>query len=129
MNIEKNILELSNQRDEILLKREESYNEDTGKYNYNDSEIDNIAELILNKINEHRDTLQVDFIIEQLTKLGQAPNVLYDDDGRFAVISDGFQTLVLGDEADDVEFQFNVEAKYFKKTIREALYFYLDFEY
>ena len=127
MTIETIITDLSNQRDKILEEREKLWNEIDFKDLYNDSKIDSIAEEILHKINEYRNELSIDFIIEQLTKLGQAPNILYDDDGRFAVISDGFQSVPNYEESEEnMEFQFVVEKKYWKSTIREALYFYLD---
>lgn len=124
--VENFITAISNKRDEFLKIQEESYNVNSFKYDVIPEEIDILGNEILNKISEYRNDLSIDFIIEQLTKLGQAPNLLYDDDGRFAVTGDGFQSLVASDEADDVKLHFFVEKRHWKSTIREALYYYLD---
>ena len=127
MNIESIITDLSNQRDKFLEKQEEYWDESIFKYTFEAPEIDILSDEIIYKINEYRNNLSVDFIIEQLTKLGQAPNILYDDDGRFAVIGAGFQSVQNYEESEEnMEFQFVVEKKLWKSTIREALYFYLD---
>jgi hypothetical protein len=67
----------------------------------------------------------VDFILECLTRFGQAPNVMYDDNGLFAVSSDGFQPVVTGRQRIDGTISVYVNRKQWKKTIRLALKHYL----
>jgi len=122
------INDLSDKRYSFIKMREDSYNEVDNSYTYNPHEIDMLGDEIMNRLLEWKDDLTFEFIFEHLTKLGQAPNLLYDDDGRFAITGDGFQNVVSGDEADDMEFQFWVEKKHWKKTIREALDHYLLYE-
>ena len=63
-------------------------------------------------------------MIESLTKLGEAPNILYDDNGNFAVTGTGFQSVSM-DEISDVTMSFFVLKEHWFKTIREALKYYL----
>jgi hypothetical protein len=56
--------------------------------------------------------------------LGDAPNLLYDDNGHWSITSDGFQSVVT--VPSDVETHFFIEKEKWKNTIREALDFYLD---
>ncbi len=69
--------------------------------------------------------LTFEYIVETLTELGQAPSVLYDDNGNFAVNGTGFQNVAYGNETEDMEMTFFVEKKYWKPTMREALHYYL----
>ena len=62
---------------------------------------------------------------EKITHLGQSPNIIYDDNGLFAVTSDGFQTVVTGNKKIEGSFLLLVEKKQWKKNIREALKQYL----
>ena len=91
-----------------------------------DLEIDNLAGEIFLKIKKWRKLLSFEFIIEQLTKLGQAPCLLYDDDGRFALCGDGIQNVSTCDGPFDLEISHFIEKEKFKNTIREALDYYLD---
>ena len=69
--------------------------------------------------------LPFEYIVETLTEIGQAPNILYDDNGNFAVTGNGFQNVAYGDEPEDMEMSFWIEKKYWKPTLREALHHYL----
>lgn len=94
--------------------------------NPDDKQIDVLADEIVLMINENFYDLEVDFIIETLTKLGYAPNVIYDDNGLFAVSGDGYQPVVCGDEKIDGSVIIYVTPDMWKKTIREALKKYLE---
>ncbi len=59
-------------------------------------EIDELGIEIKADLKTHFADLPVDFIIESLTMLGEAPNVMYDDNGMFAVSGDGMQPIVYG---------------------------------
>lgn len=71
------------------------------------------------------DHLSVDFIVESLTHLGDAPNIVYDDNGLFAVSGDGYQPVVTGRQKIDGVISVAVEKPWWQKTIRLALTHYL----
>ena len=58
---------------------------------------------------------------ELLAEIGYCPNLLNDDNGHWAVKFDGFQTLPMGDEPDDISTTCFIEAKDWKDSIPEAL--------
>ena len=116
----------------LIHKRNAHWNDETFKYDkdgYDKTEdekkIDELAKEIERYIGLYHEQLPFEFIMEQLSNLGQAPNLLYDDNGNWAVTSEGFQSVVTGDEPEDVEMQFMVEGAYWKPTPREALLHYL----
>jgi hypothetical protein len=122
--------ELSKKRQVFLDKREASWNDTKDKwggYEYDPKEIDELGEEIKRKIKEWRNLLSIEFILEQLTGLGEAPVLLYDDNGHWAITGDAYQSVVTG-EPEDVDIAFRVEAKHWKNTIREALDDYLNDE-
>ena len=128
MNTKEKIIELNGLRYDLIHERnniENITNEEEVKF---DDQIDMYAKEIETLINENINSLEFDFIFEQLSNLGQAPNLLYDDNGNWAVTSTGYQNVVWGDEPEDVETHFFIEAKFWKPTPREALQFYLTYE-
>ena len=65
----------------------------------NDSKrVDGIQKEISTAIRKNFDQYAVDFILETWTRFGAAPNVIYDDNGLFAVTGDGYQKVVFGKE-------------------------------
>lgn len=129
LNIRKERLALINELDNFISNNEEnkekSFKEKNKEYNIRINELgDKIIELILNNL----DSLEFDFIMVELSHLGQAPNLLYDDNGLWAVTGDGYQTVVYGDEPQDVESSFFIEASQWKPTPKEALVHYLSEE-
>jgi len=118
---EKEIKDLSDERYTFIVKQENSYNGED--YTYNPGEIDVLGEKIFDLIRLNRNELSFEFIMEELSKLGDAPNLLYDDNGHWAVTCDGWQNVV-ADEPEDVETHFYVEAHLWKDTPREALKVY-----
>jgi len=124
MNKQQEITTLSNSRENLLYEQEASWNEDTCKYDYDSKEIDVLGVKIHSMLNEHKEELPVDFIIEELTKLGHAPCLMYDDNGNFAVTGDGFQELSDDDTCDMSIYTF-IKKEQWKPTVREALYDYL----
>jgi hypothetical protein len=127
-SIEKKILELNKERNKFLKKYDKSWDENIFDYNIKQpKEIDEIGNQIRNIIIEEQDNLSVEFIIESLTKLGEAPSILYDDNGHFAVTGDGYQSLPSDDfPKDDISMSFYVEKKKWFRTIRKALKNYLE---
>ena len=119
------IKDLSIKRYDYIHKRNETWNE--VEYLYNpEKEIDSLGDEILAKIKEWGNLLSLEFILDELSNLGQAPNLLYDDNGHFAITSDGFQNVSSEEEPIDMNMSFFVPKESWKKTIREALDFYLD---
>lgn len=64
--------------------------------------------------------------LEEDTAHGGCPGIINDDNGHWAVTGDGLQNVVCGDEPSDVQTTFYVQAKNWRKTIREAIDAYLD---
>jgi hypothetical protein len=120
------IEDLSKQRYEYLNQKEDTWDEDAGKYLYEPKEIDQLADQILEIIKKERNNLPFEFIIEELTKLGDAPCLLYDDNGYFAISGSGFCSI--NPEPADWEGVFTIEEKEWKPSIREALDYYLDYD-
>ena len=126
MGVKEEILNLSNHRYELLDKRNASWDEKILRYTYDPLEIDELGDTIYNLLNNNQDELNIEFIIEELTKLGLAPSLLYDDNGNFAICDNGVQTLSYKDEPCDVEIIHFIEKNKWKSTIREALKYYFE---
>jgi hypothetical protein len=93
---------------------------------YNDSKADLIQQHITASFKKYFKGYPCDFIIETLTEFGQAPNIIYDDNGLFAMSADGYQPVVTGDEKLEGELMvFVMKKDMWKPTIREALWHYL----
>lgn len=115
---------LSNKRYELLDKQHASWNEEKMDYDLEIPEIDELANEILKYIKLYRNNLTFEFIFDELTKLGQAPNLVYDDNGNFAITSAGIQEVTT--ELSDLAITSLVTKEQWKPTIREALDHYLD---
>lgn len=128
-SIQIEIGKLSAERYELIDIKEAAWNDETKKYDIDEGEydarIDEYAVRIMELIERFNIELPFEFIIEELTKLGDAPCILYDDNGHFAITSEGAQSVCFGDAPMDCELQFSVEAEYWKDTMREALEHYL----
>jgi len=116
---------ISVKRDFYIKLEEDSYDVITQEYLLKPTEIDLLGKEIILNLYKYRNRLSVDFIIEQLTKLGGSPSLLYDDRGMFAIVSEGFQN-VPEEGGNDMYFNFYVTADNWKPTIREAINYYLD---
>jgi hypothetical protein len=91
-------------------------------------EIDELGKEIRNALDNHTDELDVDFVLESLTKLGCAPQVIYDDNGHFAISGAGMSPVPMTDSGkfESAEtFTAFVEPDEWYDTIREALNHYL----
>jgi hypothetical protein len=116
-SIVEEILQMSKFRYQ-LLKKEDLTHTDTQK-------IDELGQEIMKSIKDHFDFLPFDFIMDELSRLGQCPCLINDDNGHWAVTSEGYQNVIMRDELEDVESNFFIEAKEWKNTPREALLYYL----
>ncbi len=91
-----------------------------------DKEVDQIQKKISNYIRKYPDEFEVDFILETWTHFGAAPQLVYDDNGYFAVTDAGYFPVVFGKQKIEGSMQIVVEKKQWKKTIREAVKYYLN---
>lgn len=124
MSIHELINKLSSRRQELWKRYEDSWIKETQKYGIEEpKEIDILGEEILMLLQQNFDKLPVDFIIEELTKLGHAPSVVYDDNGHFAVTGDGYASI--SDEPQNAGCFMYVSKSQWKLTIREALRHYM----
>jgi len=64
--------------------------------------------------------LTFETIFEALTSIGESPSLLYDDNGKFAVLSEGYQKAYLNGHG-SFEGKWTGEVDNWKPTIREAL--------
>jgi hypothetical protein len=121
------IEKLSDERYEYIKQREESWEEEAGHYSVEENpKIDTLADEIFEKIKVWKYSLPFEFIIEELTKLGQSPCLLYDDNGHFAISGDGVQSISI--DIEDQELIHFIEKDMWKDSIREALDHYLNNE-
>lgn len=118
------ILELHHRRYALIENIQQMGEDDPREKELND-EVDNLTREIIDLIKESIAELEFDFIMDQLANMGHCPNLLNDDNGHWAVTCDGYQNVVFGDETQDVETHFYVEAKQWKDTPKEALKVYL----
>jgi hypothetical protein len=88
-------------------------------------EIDILGDRIYKMIKVKADQLPFDFIIETLTHLGQAPNLLYDDNGHFCVTGECYQSVSSVNEAVDTEINVFISKHKWKNNIKDALKDYL----
>lgn len=87
--------------------------------------IQSLRDQVLLVFRERSDEYEVDFIIETLTMFGYAPNIVFDDNGLFAVSGTGSQPIVTGRQKIEGAISVYVEKKQWKKTIRLAIKHYL----
>jgi len=79
-------------------------------------------------IKQRSNEFECDFILETLTRFGVAPSLIYDDNGKWAVLSDGTQPVVSGDEVFEghIGMTFFCDREQWCSTIREAIVCYLN---
>lgn len=58
--------------------------------------------------------------LEALANDGYCPNLLNDDNGNFALVFDGYQTVVFGKRT-DVDTSFHVPKAFWKATVTKAV--------
>ena len=87
---------------------------------------DTIQAIIMKAFKDNHEAYPVDFIIETLTHFGQALNLIYDDNGHFAVSVSGFQPISTTSEAFSGDYYVFVEKEQWFDTIRKALWHYLN---
>lgn len=60
-------------------------------------------------------------VLESLVENGICPNLLFDDNGHWAISLDGFQNVASGEDTSDVGIVSFVEAADWKNSIYEAV--------
>jgi hypothetical protein len=70
------------------------------------------------------DDLDVVQVLEWLVASGYCPNLIYDDNGFWAVSSFGMQNIRA--DGEDLEFTEMIEGRFFKPSIREAIKYYVE---
>lgn len=78
---------------------------------------------LITELNMNRMTAEE--ALQELNDNGLCPTVLNDDQSRWAISCDGYQSVALTNEPADVEFGVWVEARFFKPSITEALIYFL----
>lgn len=131
-SVEQNHIDnISKRRRELNDKYQNSYDPSIGEYGDYTSEypedIDTLADQVLDCIKKWRYALPFEFILEELTHLGWAPCLLYDDNGHFAISGEGMQSIS-PEGADDCHLSHFVEKDMWQDSIRGALNYYLDNE-
>lgn len=66
--------------------------------------------------------------LESLAEIGYCPNLFNDDNGHWAVKFDGYQTIPIGDDPENISTTCFIEAKEWKDSIYEALVYALNIE-
>jgi hypothetical protein len=112
----KHIKELLDKRDQLLEQDEKN------------KEIDEIQELITACFKKDLDSYPFDFVFETLTRFGQAPQLVYDDNGMFAITCAGYSPCVMGDERIEGSMTAFVEKDQWHKSCMEAMHHYLHAE-
>lgn len=114
--------DLISERKKISKARDLTWDEDEVKYgNEYHEEYDTNRDLIFILIKENFDTLSLEDILEAYSHTGGAPCLIYDDDGNWAITTEGYQSINLEDTPQDLDASFFIEARFFKPNIREAL--------
>lgn len=93
--------------------------------NSEDKEVDRLARRIHKELLKNFRDLNVDLVLQTLDRLGNAPNLVNDDNGRWAVSSDGYQQVVTGTQRLDSTTVIIPKRAYWKTTIRAAVLYYL----
>lgn len=71
--------------------------------------------------------IEVSDVLTELTKQGICPALIFDDFGHWAVSSSGMQSIPEEPGVpDDIETRFVITKDEWKKTIKEAVIYYLE---
>lgn len=129
MGLKQRIIFLRDSRNAMIKRVEDSWDSEEMKYTLTEPKsVDILGEEILKLIREFHGDLEVDFVLETLSHLGWAPNLVYDDNGNWAISGDGFAPTVMtesGKFEENVSIEVLVEPIEWKPAIREALVEYL----
>lgn len=120
------IIELVFKRNKFVDIYYDSFDETTSEHTIEEpKEIDDLGDEIRKLIESGVKTLDVDFVLETLTKLGDAPQLMYDDNGHFAFSEDCLAPVTFDKFDESVQFTVFIEPDYWFDNIRDALEYYL----
>jgi hypothetical protein len=91
-----------------------------------DELIDKNAKVIIKTLSKHHSSLNCDFMLETLDKLGFAPSLISNDDGRWAVLVEGIQNMNAHEEPIDMIIECFIDKGYWKNNIRDAIIYFLE---
>lgn len=121
----KEIHDLVNIRNSLFDKETHEISED-----HTESEIDDYAKQINGLLIKYIDKLTPDFVLETVTHLGCWPQLIYDDDGHWAVTEHGFSNVLGISETEEKEdyHQTSVVTEHnsWKDNIRDAVKYYIE---
>lgn len=121
------VIKIINDRDSLHKAMEDSYDEDSDTYKVDHQEqIDTMSESVHDLLKKTVESLPVEFTIEALTHLGAAPNLMYDDNGNFAISECGIQPVMADDELLEGAMTTIMEAAQWSPTIRGAMVKYFE---
>lgn len=124
--LQHDISTLTARRDSIYTAWDNTYDKTNDTYAYIEPvDIDILGDKIYHQLVVNCNILPVEFILETLTHLGSAPNLLYDDNGHFAVTCDGYQSVSSDSEAIDSSIGVHIESTQWKNSIRDAIVYFL----
>lgn len=116
---------LSKERYVYVNQQEESFDASIGEYGeYTvilEDKIDEFEDKIYNLLREFHNALPFDFVLEELTKLGHCPSLIYDDNGHWAIVTDGYQNVPESDKPDNIHITHYVYKEEWFDTINEAI--------
>lgn len=90
-----------------------------------EEEIDAYAKVIEKKLEVYIDILEPDFVLEAVTHLGWLPQLIYDDDGHWAVTEQGVSNVVDVFEEDYQQVSSVTDKKAWKDNIKDAVKYYI----
>ncbi|MFW6310905.1 MAG: hypothetical protein ACOC1K_01590 [Nanoarchaeota archaeon] len=108
--------------DKIIIERLSKQRYELLEEDYDSHEANVLGDNIYDILKKGVYTLPFEFIITELTKLGHSPNIVYDDNGHFAISGDGFNQVNL--EKSDMNLQIFIEKDDWKDNLRDALHHY-----
>lgn len=124
-HIKDTITLLSNERYVHIDKQEASYDPSIGEfgdYTINlDDKIDNLESKIYILLKDFHNELPLEFVLEELSKLGHSVSLIYDDCGHWSIAVDGFQNISATNEPVDMQITHYIDKELWFSTIPEAL--------
>lgn len=116
---------LSEERQELYKTYEDSYDESIGDFGEYlskwDPKIDDLGDKIHSLLKEFHSELPLDLVLEELTKLGHSPSLLYDDNGHWCIACEGYQSVSPGDGPADTEAVYVIKEEEWSNSINEAI--------
>jgi len=123
MNTKEKIIELSNERYKLM---DSFYDSDYDTYPQNiEEKINELSKKILTLLKENIDSLDFEFMMVQLTEIGDCPSLIYDDNGHWAISYPYFSNVSGEDKPINTDMAFYIKEDSWKDSPKEALKFYL----